>query len=541
MTFTFDQAHAYFAVRLGNPQLPHKEAQTARCPFHGDRTASLSLNLAKGGVWNCHACNIGGGIFDFEKRMFGEVRDNEQLWESIYKLTGATPTHDYAQRKLGLVVASYDYHDPVGKLLFQKQRHDPKMFTQRAPKGTSWTYSLAGVRRVLYRLPELMAAQLAFVCEGEKDADNLTKATGGKVEVKPGQCVTAAATCNFDGAGKWKDEYSPFFAGRRVVVLPDNDDAGRAHALDVARSVGKYAEWVRVVALPGLPEKGDVSNWLQSHTIAELMAEVLKAPLFKEATAEIEEKPFFTSPAMILPLGSGGVEWILPGIIHRGAKGLFVAQPKAGKTMVALDLAVALSSGQPWLGVAPLRQYRVAVVSREDGPSMTQHRLQQFARGRGLDFREMPCLFVNTFAQRANFAIDNDADLEQLVAALKAEQIEFCIVDVLNKVNSADENSNTEMTKVMARFDRVRMETGADVAVIHHDSKGSAPGGKKPRGASSIDSWWDWKISINVDAQDDSRKEVFFGSKAGSPHPSLMVQFQSILGGDSSRIVTVAR
>jgi hypothetical protein len=66
-----------------------------------------------------------------------------------------------------------------------------------------------------------------------------------------------------------------------------------------------------------------------------------------------------------------------------------------------------------------------------------------------------------------------------------------------------------------------------DMVVIHHDAKNSAPRAKKPRGASSIDSWWDWKVSINVDPEDDSLKQVFFGRKAGQPIAPLAVQFQS--------------
>ena len=163
MTFTFHEAHSYFAVRLGDPTLSHREAITTRCPFHGDRTASLSISLGKGGLWNCHACNIGGGLYEFEKRMFGEVRDNEKLWEAIYKLTGATPTHDVAQRKLGPVVDTYRYEDQDGALLFEKRRHEPKTFTQRAPKGAGWVYTLQGVRKVLYNLPAVMAAMVVFV------------------------------------------------------------------------------------------------------------------------------------------------------------------------------------------------------------------------------------------------------------------------------------------------------------------------------------------------------------------------------------------
>ena len=79
-------------------------------------------------------------------------------------------------------------------------------------------WSLEGAVRCSTALPEVMAAQVVFVCEGEKDVDaiaalNLEHA-GRKI----------AATCNFDGAGRWKDEYSPYFAGKRVVIFPDNDE-----------------------------------------------------------------------------------------------------------------------------------------------------------------------------------------------------------------------------------------------------------------------------------------------------------------------------
>jgi RecA-family ATPase len=231
---------------------------------------------------------------------------------------------------------------------------------------------------------------------------------------------------------------------------------------------------------------------------------------------------------------------VIPGVIHRRAKGLIVAQPKAGKSMIALDLAVALSAGQSWLGITPPAPVRTAVISREDAPGMTMHRLEQFARGRGLDFGAMPSLHVNTFEQKPTFAIDDDDDVEQLCKAIEQEGIELCIFDVLNKLHSADENDNTKMTATMARFDLIRGRTGADVIIIHHDAKNSAPGAKKPRGASSIDSWWDWKASINVDPDDDSRKEVFFASKAGQPHPQITVQFQTH-AGRGRRIVPLVK
>lgn len=73
------------------------------------------------------------------------------------------------------IVTTYDYTDEAGQLLFQTVRLDPKDFRQRRPDGKSWIWNLNGTRRVLYRLPELLATTgNVYVVEGEKDADRLT-------------------------------------------------------------------------------------------------------------------------------------------------------------------------------------------------------------------------------------------------------------------------------------------------------------------------------------------------------------------------------
>ncbi|WP_352429730.1 toprim domain-containing protein [Thermoflexus sp.] len=129
-----------------------------------------------------------------------------------------------------------------------------KQFLQRRPDGKGgWVWKLDGVPRVLYRLPAVVEAvrrgDTVFLVEGEKDADALAS-------------LGLTATTNPQGGGKWRDEYAEVLRGARVVILPDNDNTGKKHAEQVARSLhGKAAE-VRVLELPGLPPKGDVSDWL---------------------------------------------------------------------------------------------------------------------------------------------------------------------------------------------------------------------------------------------------------------------------------------
>jgi AAA domain len=526
--FTYEQSRKYFSYRLPYENISARDSVSVRCPFHGDRTASMAIKLSNA-VWMCHAGCGGGGILDFERKMF-PGGDLDSWWADITRICGLEPNRK-GKRDLGELVATYDYTDATGKLVFQKLRYEPKNFLQRAPNGKGgWDYRLTGITKPLYRLPELITCPVAMVAEGEKDADALRALDWQSL--KNGKPLPAvSATCNFDGAGpgKWKDEYSPYFAGRMVVIFPDNDEPGRVHGAEVAASVSRYAHSVKVVELSGLAEHGDVSDYLVDHTVSDLAAIIQKTPHWEALQEDAKAaKPFFVCPSEIMR-GSMEVEWLVPGMIHRGGKGLIVAAPKAGKSMIALDLAVALASQQSWLGQPCIsRPVKTAVVSREDGPGMTKRRVAQFAQARGVTMDSLDAwLRFNTYEQKGSFSIQSDADLDEAIRWIKQEQIGFCIFDVLNILHGADENSNTAMTQVMKRFDSIRAATGVDLAIIHHDAKNAESGNKKPRGASAIDSWWEWKISISPDAEDESVKRVHFGSKAAVPHAAMTIEFRT--------------
>jgi putative DNA primase/helicase len=154
------------------------------------------------------------------------------------------------------IVATFDYRDVDGSLLYQVVRKEPKKFLQRRPDGAGgWIWKVAKqVKRVPYRLPDLLACETVFVVEGEKDADRLWN-TG------------IPATCNAGGAGKWGASESKALASalvQRVIIIPDNDDAGHKHAHDVAAKCKKANIAVSIVELPDAPHHGDVSDWLNS-------------------------------------------------------------------------------------------------------------------------------------------------------------------------------------------------------------------------------------------------------------------------------------
>ncbi len=114
-----------------------------------------------------------------------------------------------------------------------------------------------------YRLPQLLRAETVFVVEGEKDVATL-------------ESLNLVATCNPGGSGKWLPSYNVHFKEKRVIILPDNDEPGRSHALDVAQHLYGVAATIKVIELPGLPIKGDVSDWILAGGTAEKLATLVK-------------------------------------------------------------------------------------------------------------------------------------------------------------------------------------------------------------------------------------------------------------------------
>jgi hypothetical protein len=167
---------------------------------------SMSVDLKKG-CWHDHEAKKGGGALDLIMRETGISEPREAYaWAERegYWTNSRARARDSANGAAGAhrprrePAATYDYADEGGELLSQVVRYEPRGFRQRRPDGRGgWIWNLQGVRRVPYRLPELLEAlgaeQTIFIAEGEKDVDNLHR-------------LGAPATCNLGGAGKWHAE-----------------------------------------------------------------------------------------------------------------------------------------------------------------------------------------------------------------------------------------------------------------------------------------------------------------------------------------------
>ena len=260
---------------------PSGSGFTARCPAHEDDRNSLKISMAHGQhlLIHCHAkCNKNDVARALDVRPIDLFHDryNKRQREELERLhqangqskSGGKNGGSYSKKTRGRVVATYDYRDANGKLLFQSVRMDPKDFRQRRPNPDAgsdvsesdtgyWIWNLKDVNPVPYRLPELLSSVAAdpgvtvFICEGEKDVDRLIS-------------LGLTATTNAGGAGKWREEFTEYLTGRNAVLLQDNDEAGEKHVNHIARTLAGNAASIRILLLPNLPPKGDVSNWLDA-------------------------------------------------------------------------------------------------------------------------------------------------------------------------------------------------------------------------------------------------------------------------------------
>jgi hypothetical protein len=247
------------------------------------------------------------------------------------------------------IVATYDYTDEAGQLLFQVARFVPKDFRQRRPDGRGgWIWSTKGVRKVLYRLPEVLAAVAAgdpvFIVEGEKDATALVRAGH-------------TATCNPMGVGKWRAEHTRALEGaKQVVVVADKDVPGWRHARSVRDQVaGVAGEVVVVEALSGK----DVSDHLAAGLSVEQLVVLDDASLEERcqdgalsaeaATAKAGRQPNAEGRSVRLTRASvirpRAVRWTWEDRLAVGTFNLLGGREGIGKSTIGLALAAQLTRG----------------------------------------------------------------------------------------------------------------------------------------------------------------------------------------------------
>lgn len=229
---------------------------TICCPFHDDSTPSCSVSPKKC-CFHCFGCKEKGTLTQLAMKLQGISRG--EAIQQRAKVAGLeVEYHDPDSN----AEAIYSYEDSQGNLVKQVLRYPDKRFAQRRYTPSSWVWNTKGVRPILYNLPRLEFANTVVITEGEKDADRVTS-----LKLRASNLGEIVATTS-GGSDTWSDKLAERLCGKRVIVIPDSDDAGLKYKEEIVASLEKRQIEFCVVTFDGFK---DVSEYLDAgHTEAEL-------------------------------------------------------------------------------------------------------------------------------------------------------------------------------------------------------------------------------------------------------------------------------
>lgn len=497
----------------------------ACCPAHEDINPSLSIKQAQDGRLLIHC---------FAGCTFQDVLDalNKRPSSDGLIANGNSTKPQAIKQQQKRIVAIYDYKDVDGKLCFQKVRFEPKDFRVRRPDGNGgYIWNLDSVQPVLYRLPDLLDPGEdwpgIYIVEGEKDADRLAN-------------LGLIATCNYDGAGKWRAEYNQYFTDRAVYIIADNDEPGRKHAELVASNLINVTPYVRIVTLPDLPEHGDVSNWLDAgHSKEEFERVALTTPKWEGKSVSAAVPPEPESPPILeaaiqvavtdptrglrpihlyelLEQVFPPLEFLVDELLAKGHLGVLGGRPKSGKSWLVLQLAQAIDEGRPFLG-KETQKGKVLYVALEDG----RRRVHQRANIIKWHPQQAQVLFEVAHFDGENGHIG--PGLVQIGAIAPA--FDLIIIDTLIATLSgrANENDNVQMGAVMNELARIAHETETAVLLVHHTGKGNSENVfDLLRGASAIRGGYD--VGFLLQRKQDEREAILYIESRDVEVSSMTIQ-----------------
>jgi hypothetical protein len=462
----FDRICRLIETATGRTPRGSHAQRSAHCPAHDDTNPSLSITAAPDRVLvNCQAgCDTDSIL--------------EAIGASSADLFDAPLERD-KPRDTYTVVATYQYTDPGGRVLYCKERRMPKDFRVWRPDGRGGKqWGIGDAPRVLYRLPQVLAAIQTgtpiYLVEGEKD-------------VHAAENAGAVATCNFDGAAKaghrpkWRPEYGDTLRGAHVIIVADNDPAGRDHARAALTDLHDKAATVRVVRGLNDAAHADLSDHLAAgHGLDDLAPLDLEEP--EPAQSPLEDDGGWEDPAdaLIAELldtddldNIPTLEPLVPGYLYRDTIARVYGKSGTFKSFLTLDFAGCVGTGKHWHGV-PVRQGLVIYLVAE-GSAGIRNRVRAWEQHHGHKMTGVK--FLPRPVQAAS------AEWEVLIEVCRRLQPALVVADTQARVTvGIEENSATEMGRFIHRVEQLREASRACVLLVHH----SGHNGEHGRGSTAV-------------------------------------------------------
>jgi RecA-family ATPase len=482
---------------------------------------------------------LGLGAWQSKKRENGTCHPlDEGVIDALSTALAKTPTLSAPKA----VVARYDYTDTNGTLLYQVERWQPKTFTQRRPDGRGgWIYKgvFEGIGRVPYRWPEL-AREIAefpdapvFLTEGEKDCDNV-------------RALGLTATCM--AGAVWTPEIVANFKDRDVIFLEDNDSAGREKSAKAAETLFGVAASIRIARFTDLPEKSDVSDWIQlapeKHNADALIERCRTAPIWEAPASPTVER----APLRWLDMSAWDGEplpdrkWAIRDRVPLNQAGLFSGEGGTGKSILELTKNVAHVIGKDWLGSMP--EYGPAFyLGAEDDADEIQIRLAAIARHYGVTFKDLihgGLRILPLLGQDATLCAPNKSgkievtdlyrEIYEAAGDIKPKNIS---VDTLSRAFAGNEIDRVQVYAFAMNMQALAKVANGSVTVLSHPSLAGINSGSGISGSTAWHGAFRFrqylksaKADPGEQPDDDLRELEFKKNQYGPKGESIVLRYQ---------------
>ena len=444
----------------------------ARCPAHEDKNPSMSIGLSDDGkiLVNCfRGCTA--------------EQITVAMGLALSDLYIEPPKQALSSAARATKEAEYLYAGGQLKKVKYRNADGSKFCSWLHKDGNSWVKGRKGIAPGLYQSqPDL--PEVVFLVEGEKDVDNLKRAGLPAVTLPDGS------------QSKWEPEYSAAFSGKRVLILPDNDEPGMKYAQMCAGKLYGNAEAIWILDLkqawPEMPLKADISDMFvkfgADEAIQRVMALDKLIPQWAPAKEDPEEDPFLSLFKPLDEFTEEEASWLIPGWVPEAQITLMAADGGVGKTTLWCHIIAALSSGRACILDPPgfrREPQKIAFCTTEDS---VKKKLLKKLREAGANLKN---IITMDFSEDKSGALRNfkfgSSELDRFVKHFKPA---LCVFDPVQGflpplVNMAARN---QMRDCMAPLITLGEDTGTTFMVICHTNKRKGASGRD-RIADSADLW----------------------------------------------------
>lgn len=440
---------AYYREHIPSLKASSGSAQaTGLCPFHKDTHPSLSVNT-ENGLFHCFACKAAGDVFAFHQRL--RDIDFRMALAELAELTDIS-LHTKTQPK---VVVEHEYNYENGKVVYVKKRLEPglngrrKDFFFKHQENGKWVKGRFGPP-VLYRLPEIIHSDCVIFVEGERKVD-LLHSWG-----------LTATTLDSGCKSKWSGSYIKYLEGKKITILPDNDDPGREYAIKIAKALYTAAKEIRIVELPGLLEKGDIVDWarIPGNDRTKLVEVVQNTPVWNPTAIHAPENSLnLTRLGELMEESDVETSWVVDGLLPTAGFSILVSKPKTGKSTTARAAALCVATGEPFLGKTTWKGAVIYLALEEKRDEIKRHFKDMGATG-----EEEIHIYVG------GAPVDAIDQMQRIVHKIKPTLV---IIDPLFRFTRVkDGNDYTQVTNALNPLLRLARDTGTHVLCVHHTTKG---------------------------------------------------------------------